>query len=272
MSQDFAGRRVLLQDAGGRSHQLLAETLTRHGLEVTAGVAFADLQGQVAKRARSGAPFELVILDLAELPPEEVRIGLEGIASAAGGTAVLLAFGYPGQRTRVQQSGVNPMPVFLHRPLKEAQMRAVLRRALRVPDQEPGPAPVSGPPNPPASRKGRILLVEDHRINQKVVVSILSSAGYEVEVATTGVEALEALARSAYGAVIMDCHMPEMDGFEATALLRSREDPNHRTPVIALTANTMQGDREKCLAAGMDDFLGKPFRREAMLATLAKWM
>jgi CheY-like chemotaxis protein len=151
-------------------------------------------------------------------------------------------------------------------------MRAVLRRALRVPDQEPEPTPVSGPPDPPASQKGRILLVEDHRINQKIVVSILSSVGYEVEVATTGVEALEALARNTFGAVIMDCHMPEMDGFEATARLRSREDPNHRTPIIALTANTMQGDREKCLAAGMDDFLGKPFRRDVMLATLAKWM
>jgi len=271
---EFTGRRVLLHGGGDRSHALLSAALTRHGWEVSEATGIDGIIGLVTHSAGTGRGFDLVLLDLAELTLADLQRCLAALAAEAGAPAVV-AFGYPGQRTRVQQSGIAPMPVFLHRPMKEAQLRVALRRALGLPAHGPG-APMPTPRHDPQGHgdhgKGRILLVEDHPINQKFAMSILSRAGFLVDVAATGTEALDALGSHTYDVVVMDCHMPEMDGFEATKRLRAREDPAHRTPVIALTANTMQGDREKCLAAGMDDFLGKPFKREEMLATLEKWL
>jgi signal transduction histidine kinase/CheY-like chemotaxis protein len=262
-TREFTGKRVLIHGGATRARLLLEESLFRHGLLVEADPDPARTRAALV--GRSVPPFDLVILDLSEPDPVEVR-ELLGCA----GTAVL-AFGYPGQRTRLQQSGLAQLPVFLHRPLKESQLRSALRRIM----SPPAPALTASPAVPQALAEGRrvpILLVEDHPINQKFAATILKAAGYEVDVACTGVEALAALARRRYGVVIMDCHMPEMDGFEATARLRALEDPADRTPVIALTANTMQGDRERCLAAEMDDYLGKPFKREDMLKIIGKWI
>jgi CheY-like chemotaxis protein len=135
-------------------------------------------------------------------------------------------------------------------------------------------APQVNPPSlaPIAGSSGYLLLVEDNLINQRVASSLLEKAGYRLDKAKTGIEALAAMASTAYDLIIMDCHMPEMDGFEATRQWRSQEPPEQRLPIIALTANTMAGDRESCLAAGMDDYIGKPVRRDEMLATVAKWM
>jgi len=117
----------------------------------------------------------------------------------------------------------------------------------------------------------RILLVEDNTVNQMVAMSILQSAGCRVEVAGNGREALERLERTRYDLVLMDCQMPEMDGYEATAAWRDREaaSGNHQV-IVALTANAMEGDRERCVAAGMDDYIAKPFRREQMLNMLRR--
>ena len=268
LSQAFAGRRALIHGRATPAHALLAESLRRHGLAVRDATTLAEVNE--ALRQPEGAPFDAVILSLEDLTQAELAGFL---ASGSAPSCGILAFGYPGQRTRLQQSGLPQLPVLLHRPLKESQLRTALRRALGL--SLPGhPATGVAPAATPDStlRKPPILVVDDHPINQKIAASILRTAGYAVDVAGTGTEALAALGKRAYAVVIMDCHMPEMDGFEATARLRAMEDPSQRTPVIALTANTMQGDRERCLAADMDDYLGKPFKREDMLATVAKWV
>jgi CheY-like chemotaxis protein len=143
----------------------------------------------------------------------------------------------------------------------------------------------------------RILLVEDNPINQQVALGMLESLGYHTDLAPNGQAGLDALASKSYALVLMDCQMPEMDGFEATRLIREREaaadtslspqspvlnpqDPELRTlnsspphvPIIALTANMMEGDREKCLAAGMNDYLGKPYTQEQLQAVLLRWL
>jgi len=105
----------------------------------------------------------------------------------------------------------------------------------------------------------RVLLVEDNLVNLEVCVAILESLGSVVETATNGWDALERHAHSEFGLIFMDCQMPEMDGYEATAEIRRRESQSHRhTPIIALTGNVIEGARERCLAAGMDDYLAKP--------------
>lgn len=117
-----------------------------------------------------------------------------------------------------------------------------------------------------------VLLVEDNQINQVVVRDMLQRLGYQVDVAASGVEALERYREQPYDAIIMDCHMPEMDGFETTAAIRQLEGSMRHTPIIALTADAMAGDRERCLVAGMDDYLMKPATMEDLDQRLSRWL
>jgi CheY-like chemotaxis protein len=120
----------------------------------------------------------------------------------------------------------------------------------------------------------RILLVEDDTVNLLMTKSLLSRAGYHVDDASNGSEAIQALEKNDYSAVLMDCMMPVLNGYEATLIIRNPASAvrNHTVPVIALTANAMQEDRDRCLAAGMNDYLAKPIELTEMLAMLEKWL
>jgi CheY-like chemotaxis protein len=124
-----------------------------------------------------------------------------------------------------------------------------------------------------ATRRIRILLAEDNSFNLKVAQGILGKLGYKADVAANGLEAVQALELIDYDIVLMDCMMPEMDGFEATSKIRNPESKvlNHKVPIIAMTANAMTGDRERCVKAGMDDYLSKPVRKDELAAVLEKW-
>jgi len=139
-----------------------------------------------------------------------------------------------------------------------------------------GDAPVNGgaeaPVSAPALTAGRVLVVEDNAVNRQVLAAMLASLGYRADVAANGSDALEAIARIDYAAVLMDCQMPVLDGYEATAQLRQREGPGRRTSVIAVTANAMPSERDRCLTAGMDDYLAKPHSVEDLAAVLARWV
>jgi CheY-like chemotaxis protein len=140
-----------------------------------------------------------------------------------------------------------------------------------------GASPVSRPPVPEAAAKearvaARVLLVEDNRVNQLVAVGMLGRIGCAVETAATGREAVERFAPGRYDLVLMDCQMPDMDGFEATAAIRALEAGGaSHTPIVALTANAIEGDRDQCLAAGMDDYLAKPFRLSELRRIVTRW-
>jgi CheY-like chemotaxis protein len=132
-------------------------------------------------------------------------------------------------------------------------------------------APTRSDPPPATSTGRKVLVVEDNLINQKVVSRMLQNFGCEAEVAGNGAEALKALDRARYDLILMDCQMPEMDGYQATAEIRRRDNGQQRIPIVALTAHAMQGDREKCLAAGMDDYLSKPIDPKALTSLLRRW-
>jgi two-component system, sensor histidine kinase and response regulator len=121
-------------------------------------------------------------------------------------------------------------------------------------------------------QRRRILVVEDHMANQALAVAILAKLGHGADVAGDGRQAVEAVALGDYGAVLMDCQLPQLDGYQATAAIRRREGTGRHTPIIAMTAAALQGDRERCLAAGMDDYIAKPVLVADVQAVLSRWL
>jgi len=206
------------------------------------------------------------------MDPLELARSIRGRADIAGIRLVLLTRRHADSRI-AREAGFDACLV---KPVRQTVLYECLvnvmagrpQEALAVPSES---APVA---KPPAGVRGQILVVEDNLINQQVALGILQIQGYCVTVANNGREALEACAREAFDAILMDCHMPEMDGFEATMEIRRREQSSdaRRVPIIALTANAMAQDREECLNAGMDDHLAKPFSMQTMQDMLDRWM
>jgi CheY-like chemotaxis protein len=170
--------------------------------------------------------------------------------------------------------------VVLSKPVRQSQLHDALATMLGTPKETQarpsrgGMRPASRKIPPPEDRpsRGHVLLAEDYPVNQVVAIRMLERSGYRVDAVNNGREAIEALSRTSYGAVLMDVQMPEMDGYEATAEIRRREESGRHTPIIAMTADAMEGDRERALAAGMDDYLAKPVQREQLDAVLQRWI
>jgi PAS domain S-box-containing protein len=194
---------------------------------------------------------------------------LQGAAQGAAGdcTVALVSPLYqPELREAATRHGVQ---AFLPLPIRPSQLRALLEPAGPAAGG-PAEAAAIGPSGGPVPV--RVLLAEDNLVNQKVALTLLSRFGITADVVATGVEALDALVGVSYDLVLMDCQMPEMDGYEATRRLRERERGRRRLPVVAMTANAMVGDRERCLEAGMDDHIPKPVRVPDLHRALARWL
>jgi PAS domain S-box-containing protein len=191
------------------------------------------------------------------------------VAVAEGGDCALV-FASPLYRPELREAAARRgIQVHLTLPIRPSQLRSLLEpKGLSIGRAVPA-SPVPAQDGPV---KVRVLLAEDNLVNQKVALIMLQKLGIEADVVATGVEALDALLGVSYDLVLMDCQMPEMDGFEATRRIRERERGSRRIPVVAMTANAMVGDREQCLEAGMDDYVAKPVRAEALHRVLSLWL
>jgi CheY-like chemotaxis protein len=161
------------------------------------------------------------------------------------------------------------------RKLSTTEQLAALAANAQAPraEEPPAPRPAGAERARPLAQSGpRILLAEDSPLNQKLTRTLLEKAGYRVEVAANGREAVDAASKFRFDLILMDCQMPEMDGYEATRVLRRREESGQHTPIIALTAHAMTGDRETCLEAGMDDYLTKPIHAAELRKMIEHWL
>jgi CheY-like chemotaxis protein len=270
---DLSGRRALLLGRPLTSLLALEAELRSLGLEVER----AEQAGQAApalRRAQAqGRPFAMAVLTLAPGDPGvfEAAQGLKADPEFA--PLPLVLFSYQGVSGQAKDAKAAGFAAYLARPLRRSQLQATLERILAV-REEPGPPElVTGHLLDEQAQAPRsVLVVEDNAVNRKVVVTMLKKLGCRADVAGNGREALAALDQGSYRLVLMDCQMPEMDGFEATRRIRARQGGSARIPIVALTANAMEGDRNRCLEAGMDDYLAKPIQMEALKAALEAWI
>jgi len=188
---------------------------------------------------------------------------------------MLTGAGKRGDAASLKQIGFDG---YLVKPVRQEQLFScialLLKRDIVLDSEQPSQGMITRHTVAEHSEHGiRILLAEDNAINQKVAMKMLSGLGYKADAVINGLEAVRALELINYDLVLMDCMMPEMDGYEATAVIRNPDSlvQNHAVPIIAVTANAMAGDREICLQAGMDDYMPKPIKKADLAAMIEKW-
>jgi len=268
------GRRVLVVDDNRTNRRFLEQLLQACGVQVTSADDGISALRLLLEYHKGQTPFDLALLDF-QMPLMDGLMLTRSIRSQQqfAKLPIVMLSSVPDQdRSVAEELGVYTS---LMKPLRRGQLLAAIHGALAGSNgktdsvRSETPATVE---KPVEKERGHVLLAEDNPVNQKVCGLILKKAGYTFEIVSNGLEALAALDRSAFGAILLDCQMPEMDGFEAARAIRQRSGPDSRVPIIALTANAMSGERERCLSAGMDDYLAKPIRPEQLAATLALWV
>ena len=270
----LTGMRALIVESNTVNRGILHSQLSSWGMANRVAATPDQAIETLRKAAARGAPFDIAIIDLGipGMDALELARAIRARADIAKVRLVLLTRRQADIRN-ASESGINAC---LSKPVRQSVLYNCLVNVMAGRPQEEIAMPaVSEPMNaaPPGTR-GSILLVEDNLINQQVALGILQILGYSVSVVSNGREALDACTQGTFDLILMDCHMPEMDGFEATKAIRARELASNyrRVPIIALTANAMAHDREECLSAGMDDHLSKPFNTQTLQAMLARWM
>ncbi len=276
----LANVRALIVDDNATNRKILAHQLGWWGMiydQADSGARALDLLRQAAAEGR---PYDLAVLDLMmpEMDGFELARAIKNETTIAATVLVLLtSYGQRGDGAAAREAGI---AAYLSKPVRQAQLLDCLQSVLgesSIPDEGLAVDPALAKLITRHNLKKKnvmstklILLAEDNIVNQRVAVRQLQKLGYRADAVANGREALEALALIPYDLVLMDCQMPEMDGYEATAEIRRREGPGKHTPIVAMTANALDGDREKCIAAGMDDYLSKPVKLDELTAVLQR--
>ena len=277
--QSVRGAHILIVDDNATNRTILNKTLASFGCypeEVASGKDALDLLNRSLLEDR---PFDAVLLDH-QMP------GMDGeyVASAIRSNPamdsirilILTSVGERGDAKRFRELGCS---AYLTKPVRQSQLLDALAETLVDPDKQD---PLDGETGrtqiitrhslgEDTLRRAFVLLAEDNLVNQKVACRMLEKAGHHVDVAGNGREALEFIQENSYDMVFMDVQMPEMDGYEATRAIRNMPNELSRLPIIAMTAHAMKGDKEKCIAAGMDDYISKPVNPKELGEMVQRW-
>ncbi len=266
------GVRALVVDDNATNCLILEQQLTAWGMRPESLQDPRQALGVLRVAAEAGEHYGVALVDVQMPGMDGVEVAelINSDATLTGLPLILLSSAATLGASDRSQAGV---ALSLMKPVRQSELYdALIRLLARAPDQR---APVNirhRATGPAAGWRGRVLVAEDNVINQTVAAGTLAKLGYGTDVAANGREAVDALSRHEYEAVLMDCQMPEMDGYEATREIRRREGGDRHIPIIAMTASAMDGDRERCLAAGMDDYIPKPVRGEEIQAALEHWI
>ena len=270
-SSALAGVKALIVDDNAASREIVRHHLEAWKMDASAAASADEALEKLGAAVKEGAPFRLVVTDM-QMPGKDgimLAAAIKAAPALAGAGVVMMTS--LGRDLDAAERAACGLSACVHKPLRRTALLAAVTTALTgrsAPAQRQASAApgVRRPRNP-----FRVLLAEDNPVNQKVAFSQLERLGYECDLAANGMEVLEAVKRRPYDLILMDCQMPEMDGFQATAEVRRIEGDLRRTPIVAMTANALEGDREKCLAAGMDGYIPKPVRLEKLAEALAQW-
>jgi PAS domain S-box-containing protein len=277
VASELRGAKVLVVDDHSTNRLLVVRLLMGWGCRPVEAADAAAALAALREAAAAGDPFQAALVDM-QMPGTDGQMlgaAIKADTSIAGTRLVLMtSLGQRGDGGALRRAGFDG---YLAKPLRQRHLRECLSLVL-------GRGASASPAAPAAQlitrhtveelrrSRVRILLAEDNRVNQQVFLAILKRLGYRVEAVANGEDAVLALERGHYDVVFMDCQMPVMDGYEATRAIRQLPDPIRGVPIVALTAHAMPGDREHCIAAGMDDYLAKPVTPAAVAAALERWL
>ncbi len=260
---ELRGKRILIVDDNATNRKILTLQTDKWGMLARD----TETPQEALDWVRAGAEFDIAILDMHM--PQMDGLALARALREVNAHLPLILFSSLGLREAETQGDV--FDAFLAKPLRQSQLFDTLVTVFAPKEAAPEPEKPRGEqdgPKPGESHPLRILLAEDNLVNQKLAMRLLEQMGYRADLASNGVEAVESVARQVYDVVLMDVQMPEMDGLEASRRITQDTAPHQRPRIIAMTANAMQGDREMCLAAGMDDYIAKPIRVPILIEAL----
>ncbi|MGB7739060.1 MAG: response regulator [Steroidobacteraceae bacterium] len=266
------GSRILVVDDNATNREILSESLKSWHVEVTEAATGPQALARLQEAATVGDSFDLVVLDyqMPGMSGMDVIRAMRSTPALRDLSIVLLTSVYRSADDTDWRA--QSVAACLTKPVRRSQLHEALKRLLSgSPSDTQITRILTAAPAASAVRLGlKVLLVEDNAVNREVARGMLDLLGCEVTLAGDGIEGASAFESGQYDVVLMDCHMPELDGYGATRRMRAWENTNGRprTPVVALTANALEGDREKCLAAGMDDYLSKPFTADQLRGVL----
>jgi two-component system sensor histidine kinase/response regulator len=278
--------RVLVVDDNRSNREILQSQLLGWQMRATCAEDGERALTLMARARESGKPFDLAILDMHMPHMDGLHLAqqIKSQPSLAGTRLIILTSTHAAGSVRErEQAGVLRC---INKPIRRSELLEVIcgvlcnaspanlaalpGASIPVAATAPAQAPTSSARSGP---KGAVLLAEDNRVNQEVAKAILAKLGLRADIANNGAEALAMAEARHYDVILMDCQMPVMDGYQATAAIRQRmASAPKRLPIIAMTANAMEGDRKKCLAAGMDDYLSKPYTLAQLESVLARWL
>ena len=277
--EGLRGTRVLIVDDNATLRGVLQERLSAWEMVADATEDAAHTLTQLRRQAEAGTPYDVALLDLnlGSIDGFTLAWAISNQPLLASTRLILVtSLGLESDRHAYAQVGIRAS---VTKPLKYHTLLNTLAQVMGGADARPLPGAhaaldASRPPKPAGPQSARVLLAEDNAINRKLALRQLNNLGYRTDVVENGLEALAALDAATYDVVLLDMHMPVMDGCQAALTIRQHEVQlgKRRQTLIALTASTSGGDKEKCLSSGMDDFLGKPVRQDELARTLARWV